>query len=77
MGRPESLIVHVSDRKGHDLRYAIDASKIRSELGWQPQTDFASGMAETIAWYQSHRTWWEEIVSGEYQRYYARMYVGR
>lgn len=74
LGKPESLITHVADRKGHDLRYAIDPSKIHSELGWQPETGFADGLQRTVQWYLSNRGWWENIVSGEYRNYYRRMY---
>jgi len=74
LGKPEGLITYVQDRKGHDLRYAIDASLIRDELGWVPQTSFSNGIRATINWYLEHRSWWEEIVSGEYRDYYAKMY---
>ena len=77
LGKPESLITHVRDRKGHDMRYAIDPAKIHRELGWLPQTSFAEGLRRTIRWYLDNRDWLEEIVSGEYQNYYARMYGGR
>ena len=77
LGKPESLITYVTDRKGHDMRYAIDPTKIHSELGWLPETAFADGIQKTIAWYLEHRTWWEEIISGEYRDYYARMYGNR
>ena len=77
LGKPESLITHVRDRKGHDMRYAIDPAKIHRELGWLPQTSFAEGLRRTIRWYLDNRDWLEEIVSGEYQHYYARMYGGR
>lgn len=77
LGRPESLIVHVRDRKGHDRRYAIDPTKIHNELGWLPKTRFADGITKTIAWYLANRSWWETIVSGEYQNYYAKMYGNR
>ena len=77
LGKPESLITYVTDRKGHDLRYAIDPAKIHAELGWLPETKFADGIGRTIDWYLENRTWWEEIVSGEYQTYYARMYGER
>lgn len=63
LGKPESLITCVADRKGHDMRYAIDPTKIRSELGWLPETGFADGIGKTIAWYVEHRDWWEEIIS--------------
>ncbi len=77
LGKPESLITYVTDRKGHDLRYAIDPTKIHNELGWTPQTAFADGLHQTVQWYLSHRPWWEEIISGEYQTYYERMYGNR
>ena len=77
LGKSEELITFVADRKGHDLRYAIDPTKIRDELGWQPETRFADGIAGTIDWYLAHRPWWEEIVSGEYRDYYERMYSNR
>ena len=77
LGKPESLIPYVADRQGHDLRYAIDPAKIHTELGWLPETKFADGIGRTIDWYLAHRAWWEEIVSGEYQSYYARMYGER
>lgn len=69
LGKPEYLITHVADRKGHDMRYAIDATKIYNELGWIPETMFADGIKKTIAWYLDNRQWWEEIVSGEYRNY--------
>ena len=77
LGKPESLITYVTDRKGHDLRYAIDPAKIHKELGWLPETCFAEGIKKTIRWYLDNRSWWEEIVSGEYQKYYERMYGNR
>lgn len=77
LGKPESLITYVPDRKGHDLRYAIDPTKIHTELGWLPETKFADGIGQTIDWYLAHRDWWEEILSGEYRTYYARMYGAR
>lgn len=77
LGKPESLITYVPDRKGHDLRYAIDPTKIHAELGWLPETRIADGIGRTIDWYLAHRSWWEEIVSGEYRTYYARMYGAR
>lgn len=66
LGKPESLIQYVSDRKGHDRRYAIDPAKIHKELGWLPETTFADGIHRTIQWYLDHRKWWENILSGEY-----------
>ena len=77
LGKPESLITYVADRKGHDMRYAIDPTKIHTELGWLPETKFADGIDKTIAWYLTHRDWWETIISGEYQNYYAKMYGNR
>ena len=77
LGKPESLITHVTDRKGHDMRYAIDPSKIHAELGWLTETRFADGIRKTIQWYLDNREWWEEIISGEYQEYYDRMYSNR
>ena len=74
LGKPESLITYVADRKGHDMRYAIDPSKIHKELGWLPETKFADGIKKTIQWYLDHQEWWKTIISGEYQSYYERMY---
>ena len=74
LGKPESLITHVTDRKGHDMRYAIDPTKIHNELGWLPQTKFADGIKKTIQWYLENRAWWESIVNGEYKKYYEQMY---
>ncbi len=77
LGKPESLITHVTDRKGHDMRYAIDPTKIHDELGWLPETKFADGLEKTVKWYLDNRGWWETIVSGEYRDYYEKMYGGR
>lgn len=77
LGKPESLITFVADRKGHDMRYAIDPTKIHSELGWLPETKFADGIDKTIEWYLTHKQWWETIISGEYQNYYEKMYGAR
>ena len=74
LGKPESLITHVGDRKGHDMRYAIDPTKIHNELGWLPETKFEDGIKKTIQWYLDNREWWETIISGEYQNYYEKMY---
>ncbi len=74
LGKPESLITYVADRKGHDLRYAIDPTKIGQELGWVPETKFADGIKKTIQWYLDNPGWWEKIVSGEYKEYYKKMY---
>lgn len=72
--KPESLITYVTDRKGHDQRYAIDPTKIHSELGWLPETMFKDGIKMTIQWYLDNKDWWENIISGEYQNYYKEMY---
>ena len=77
LGKPESLITYVSDRKGHDLRYAIDPEKIHSELGWLPETKFADGIQRTIKWYLENENWWKPIISGEYRNYYEKMYGKR
>lgn len=74
LNKPESLIVHVQDRKGHDLRYAIDPTKINKELGWLPETKFADGIKKTIDWYINNQSWWQPIINGEYKNYYAKMY---
>ena len=74
LGKPESLIRHVEDRKGHDLRYAIDPSKLKAELGWSPATKFEDGIRRTIEWYLSHKAWWEHVISGEYEAYYEKHY---
>ncbi len=77
LGKSEDLITFVTDRKGHDMRYAIDPAKIHSELGWLPETKFADGIEKTIKWYLDNKEWWEEIISGEYTKYYERMYGNR
>ena len=77
LGKPESLITYVTDRKGHDMRYAIDPTFIHKELGWLPETKFAAGIEQTVRWYLDNRDWWENIVNGEYQTYYERMYTNR
>ena len=77
LGKDESLITYVTDRKGHDLRYAIDPTKIHTELGWLPETRFADGIKKTIAWYLENQDWWEPIISGEYMNYYEQMYGNR
>ena len=73
----ESLITHVTDRKGHDRRYGIDPKKIGDELGWQPETPFAQGIEKTLAWYLANRDWMQRITSGAYQHYYEEMYGDR
>lgn len=74
LGKGENLITHVSDRMGHDRRYAIDNTKITAQLGWKPAYSFQDGMARTIQWYLEHRDWMARIVSGSYQSYYEEMY---
>ena len=74
LGKPESLITHVKDRPGHDRRYAIDNTKITTELGWAPAYTFEQGIHETIQWYLNHMEWVERITSGDYQKYYSDMY---
>ncbi|MBI2377101.1 MAG: dTDP-glucose 4,6-dehydratase [Deltaproteobacteria bacterium] len=75
--KPETLIRYVADRPGHDRRYAIDATKLRVELGWQPKIGFIEGLRQTIDWYVEHRAWWERIRSGAYREYYERQYGDR
>ncbi|MCM3055987.1 dTDP-glucose 4,6-dehydratase [Caldibacillus thermoamylovorans] len=77
LGKPESLIKFVKDRPGHDRRYAIDATKIRTELGWEPKHTFETGIKETIDWYLENKDWWENIISGEYQQYFKQQYGDR
>ena len=77
LDKPESLITYVTDRKGHDLRYAIDPAKIHNELGWLPETMFRDGIKKTIRWYLDNQSWWQPIISGEYQNYYEQMYGNR
>lgn len=77
LNKPESLIRFVTDRPGHDLRYAIDASKIKNELGWVPQTTFDTGIQSTIEWYLKNEAWWKAVLDGSYRAYYDRMYKDR
>ena len=77
LGKSEDLITFVADRKGHDMRYAIDPTKIHNELGWLPETKFAEGIDKTIDWYLTHKEWWKTIISGEYKNYYKKMYGDR
>mgnify|MGYP000481436337 FL=1 len=77
LGKNEDLITFVKDRPGHDRRYAIDPTKIHNELGWLPQTKFEDGIAKTIEWYLANKGWWQAIISGEYQKYYEKMYKNR
>jgi len=74
MGKGEEMIEYVKDRPGHDLRYAIDFSKINKELGWQPEIKFEDGLVQTIEWYKNNQDWWKKIKSGEYQKYYKKQY---
>lgn len=77
LGKPRSLLRFVTDRPGHDRRYAMDFSKIERELGWRPLVSFEEGIRRTIEWYQTYRQWWKKIKSGEYLNYYKRMYDQR
>ena len=77
LDKPESLIKYVKDRPGHDRRYAIDPTKIETELGWKPKYNFDTGIAQTIQWYLDNEDWWKHIISGEYQNYFAEMYKDR
>lgn len=77
LNKPESLIHFVKDRPGHDLRYAMDPTKIMTELGWKPEYNFDTGIQKTIDWYLENKEWWQNIISGEYQNYYAEMYKDR
>ncbi len=75
-GHGAEMIEHVKDRLGHDRRYAVDATKLREELGWAPRIDFAGGLAETVEWYQAHEDWWRQIKDGAYLEYYEKQYSG-
>jgi dTDP-glucose 4,6-dehydratase len=77
LGRPETLIRHVTDRLGHDRRYAIDPSKARREIGFEATTAFEEGLTATVRWYRDHPDWWQRVRSGEYQEYYRRHYAAR
>lgn len=77
LDKPESLITYVTDRPGHDMRYAIDPTKIHRELGWLPKTKFDDGIKQTIDWYLNNKEWWQNILSGDYQNYYQTMYGNR
>jgi len=77
LGKSRDLITYVTDRPGHDMRYAIDPTKIHDELGWEPTTKFDDGIKKTIQWYLDNKEWWEKIISGEYQNYYEKMYSDR
>ena len=73
-GKGEEMIEYVADRKGHDKRYAIDFSKAKKELGWEPQISFEDGLKKTIAWYEDSQDWWKKIKNGEYKEYYEKQY---
>lgn len=75
--RLDSLITYVTDRKGHDLRYAIDSSKLKCELGWEPSLQFEEGIEKTVRWYIDNQEWMDKITSGEYEKYYETMYGNR
>ena len=77
LGKPESLIKYVTDRPGHDFRYAIDCSKAERELGWKPEYEFETGLRETIDWYLAHEEWVDRIKSGAYRSYYEQQYANR
>jgi len=77
LSKPADLITRVEDRKGHDRRYAVDYSKIKAELGWEPKISFESGLKSTVEWYLENRSWWESIKTGEYQRFYDLYYSER
>lgn len=77
LNKPESLIKYVKDRPGHDMRYAIDPTKLETELGWKPKYNFDTGIQQTIEWYLNHKEWWQNIISGEYTKYFEKMYGDR
>ena len=76
-GSSEKLITFVTDRAGHDLRYAIDSSKLKNELGWEPSLQFSEGLEKTVDWYLENEDWLRNVTSGDYQKYYEKMYSGR
>lgn len=76
-GTSENLITYVTDRAGHDLRYAIDATKLKNELGWEPSLQFEEGIEKTIRWYLGNQDWLDNVTSGDYQKYYEDMYTNR
>ncbi|KEQ27938.1 dTDP-glucose 4,6-dehydratase [Paenibacillus tyrfis] len=77
LGKSDDLIQYVKDRPGHDRRYAIDATKITTDLGWTPKYNFETGIKETVQWYLQNQAWWERIINGEYQKYYEKQYSKR
>ena len=76
-GSSEKLITYVTDRAGHDLRYAIDSSKLQKELGWRPSLQFEEGIEKTVDWYLENQQWLDNVTSGNYQKYYDEMYGDR
>ena len=76
-GTSEKLITYVTDRAGHDLRYAIDSTKLKNELGWEPSLQFEEGIEKTVRWYLDNQEWLDNVTSGEYEKYYEKMYGGR
>ena len=74
LGKDESFIEHVKDRPGHDRKYDVDWSKIKNELGWQPQHSFDEWLEKTVEWYKQHSDWWRKVKSGDYQKYYEQQY---
>ena len=74
MGKGEDMIEFVKDRPGHDLRYAMDYTKAKNELGWSPEVDLDKGLKQTIDWYKNNEEWWRNVKSGEYQEYYGKQY---
>ena len=76
-GSSEDLITYVTGRAGHDLRYAIDSTKLQRELGWEPSLQFEEGIEKTVRWYLDNQEWMDNITSGEYEKYYDEMYKGR
>jgi dTDP-glucose 4,6-dehydratase len=76
-GKSRELITYVTDRAGHDLRYAIDATKLMTELGWNPSVTFEEGLSKTVDWYLNNWEWIENITSGDYQKYYSSMYENK
>jgi dTDP-glucose 4,6-dehydratase len=77
LNQPRELIEYVTDRPGHDRRYAMDSTRLQQELAWRPQVEFGEGLASTVDWYMDNRKWWARILSGEYRDYYERQYEGR
>lgn len=76
-GEDMNLITYVTDRPGHDMRYAIDSSKLQRELGWEPSLQFEEGIEKTVRWYLDNQAWMDNITSGEYEKYYDEMYRSR